>query len=229
MKQIGIVGGMSWESSAMYYSLINSYVKQRLGGLHSARILLNSVDFAEISQWQHENNWDALTGAMVQAAKQLEAGGADGVAIATNTMHKVAPEVEKALNIPLLHIADATASMCERGGINKAALTGTRFTMEQAFYTERLKGYGINVLTPEMAGRQVIHDIIYNELCKGETRASSKEIYQQIIEQMAADGAQAVILGCTEIGMLIKSGDVSIPVLDTTEIHCESIVDFMLG
>ena len=231
MKQpcIGIIGGMSWESTAFYYQLINQGVKEILGGLHSANILLKSLDFAPVSEWQHHNNWQAISDHLIAAAKQLEAGGADAIAIATNTMHKLAPEIQAAVSIPVIHIADATASECQALSLDKVGLLGTRFTMEEPFYRDRLRAHGIDVLVPDVAARQSTHDIIYKELCRGDVRPSSREVYQQVIEQMAIEGAKGVVLGCTEIGMLIGASDVSIPVLDTTQVHCREIVRFLMG
>ncbi|QJR80221.1 aspartate/glutamate racemase family protein [Alteromonas pelagimontana] len=228
-RTVGIIGGMSWESTVSYYQAINRGINARMGDLHSASLLLHSVDFQPVSQWQHNNDWTSLTDHLVKIAVNLEKAGAQGMVIATNTMHKVAPEIEAQISVPLIHIADATAMQCQLTGMRKVALLGTRFTMEQPFYISRLKQQGIDVITPDVAGRQAIHDIIYQELCRGEIRDSSRQIFQQIIEQMGVDGAQAAVLGCTEIGLLIGQQDVSIPVLDTAQIHAAAIVDFMLA
>lgn len=225
MKTIGLIGGMSWESSLEYYRIINEETKKRLGGLHSAKSLMYSVDFAEIEELQHKGDWDTATQLMIDAAKHLENGGADFVLICTNTMHKMAKEVEKAVSITLLHIADPTAEAIKTQGLTKVALLGTRYTMEQDFYKGRLVDeFGLDVITPDEEDRQTIHDVIYNELCLGKTKEESKQKYLEIIEKLQEDGAQGVILGCTEIGLLIKQEDVSLPVFDTTQIHAIAAV-----
>lgn len=228
MKTIGIIGGMSWESTLSYYRLINQKVNAKLGGLHSAKIILNSVDFAEIEPLQRDGDWSQAGEHLVTAANALQSAGADGVLIATNTMHKVAPQVEAAVTIPLLHIVDATAHALQRHNMTTVGLLGTRFTMEQTFYRERLEQYGINVLTPDSDTRQQIHDIIFNELCRGVTTADSRQCYVDAIAALAANGAEAVILGCTEIGLLISQSDTQLPLFDTTDIHTDTAVEWML-
>ncbi|NRF25194.1 aspartate/glutamate racemase family protein [Vibrio coralliilyticus] len=225
MKTIGIIGGMSWESTASYYKQINQRVKAEKGGLHSAKLVLNSVDFAEIEALQHKGEWDKTAIILSEAAKSLEKAGADFLLIATNTMHKVASQVEEAVSIPLLHIADATGQQLVEQGINKVGLLGTAFTMEQSFYKQRLTDkFGIEVIVPNGVQRRLVHDVIYNELCLGEINARSKQDFKTIIEDLSADGAQGVILGCTEIGLLISEQDTDIPLFDTTEIHANSAV-----
>ncbi|WP_290654576.1 aspartate/glutamate racemase family protein [Idiomarina sp.] len=228
MKTIGIIGGMSWESTLSYYRLINQKVNAKLGGLHSAKIIINSVDFADIEPLQRHGDWNQAGERLIAAAKALESAGADGFLIATNTMHNVAPQVEAAVSIPLLHIVDATALALQQKNVKTVGLLGTRFTMEQAFYRERLEHYGINVLTPDSDTRQQIHDIIFNELCHGVTTAHSRQCYVDAIDNLAENGAQAVILGCTEIGLLISQSDTQLPLFDTTEIHTDAAVKWML-
>ncbi|WP_421841905.1 aspartate/glutamate racemase family protein [Marinobacter algicola] len=225
MKTIGLLGGMSWESTQTYYRLINEGVKSRLGGLHSAKLVLYSVDFAEIEALQHQGDWPATARILSAAALSLQNAGADFLMIGTNTMHKVAPEIEQAVRIPLLHIADATANVLTEDGITRVGLLGTRFTMEQAFYRERLEAAGIEVVTPDAAQRAEVHRVIYEELCQGKIQAASREAYLAIINSLAEQGAQAVILGCTEIGLLIKQTDTSVPLYDTTAIHAAQAVD----
>ncbi|WP_127583393.1 aspartate/glutamate racemase family protein [Paenibacillus koleovorans] len=230
MKTIGLIGGMSWESSLLYYQIINQVVKKKLGGHHSAKSLMYSVDFHEIKTLQHEGNWPEATRIMVEAAQKLKAGGADLLVICTNTMHKMAQEVEQAVSIPLLHIADATALEIVKDGIQKVALLGTAFTMEQDFYKGRLtQKYGLEVMVPNEVDRAVVHDIIYEELCLGIKKEESKQAYIKIIDDLVQNGAEAVILGCTEITLLISQADCNIPVYDTTRIHAESAVEFALG
>ncbi len=230
MKTIGLIGGMSWESSAEYYRLINEGVKARLGGLHSAQSLMFSVDFAEIEALQMADDWDAATQHMIDAARRLEHGGADCVVICTNTMHKMADAVAAAVSIPLLHIADATANAIQAAGLRKIALLGTRFTMEQDFYAGRLRdNFGLTVLTPPPQDRELVHGIIYDELCLGIIQADSRGVYQRIIGELAAQGAEGVILGCTEITLLIKQADSALPVFDTTALHAASAVEFALA
>jgi aspartate racemase len=229
MKTIGMIGGMSWESSLEYYRLINEGIKSRLGGLHSARCLLYSVDFDEIETYQRNGDWDQATAVMVDAARRLERGGADFVIICTNTMHKMADEVRRAVEIPLLHIADATAAAIRSAGYSTVGLLGTRFTMEQDFYRGRLEEqHALTVLIPPSEERQVVHDVIYNELCLGQINQPSRAKYSAIIEDLKDIGAQAVILGCTEIGLLVKKEDSSLPLFDTTVIHAQAAVAFAL-
>lgn len=229
MKTIGLIGGMSWESTQTYYRLINQGVKARLGGLHSARLVLYSVDFAETEALQHRGNWAATAQILGDAARSLAAAGADFLVLCTNTMHKVAPQIEQAVDIPLLHIADATANELHRQGVTRVGLLGTRFTMEQAFYRERLEAQGIRVLIPDAAQRERVHTVIYDELCRGEIRADSKAEYLEIVASLAGQGAQGVVLGCTEIGLLIHADDTEVPLFDTTAIHAEQAVEAALA
>lgn len=225
MKTIGLIGGMSWESSQEYYRIINEETKARLGGLHSAKSLMYSMNFAEIEALQHANEWGAATKLMIEAAQSLERGGADFIVICTNTMHKTAEDVERAISVPLLHIADATAKEVKEKGIARVALLGTKFTMEQDFYKGRLVSkFGLDVITPSNEDRQTVHDIIYEELCLGEIKEGSRQKYLEIIRKLQDQGAQGVILGCTEIGLLVKQGDVDMPVFDTTFIHANAAV-----
>ncbi len=229
MKTIGMIGGMSWESSLEYYRIINQTIKDRLGGLHSAKSLMFSFDFAEIETLQMVGDWPKATAMMVQAAQQLEKGGADFVIICTNTMHKMAEAVQAGINIPLLHIADATAAAIQAQGLHKIGLLGTNFTMEEDFYKGRLgEGFGLEVIVPQKPERQIIHDIIYDELCLGITKADSRAHYRQIMADLAADGAEGIILGCTEIGLLVGQADSSVPLFDTTVIHAETAVAYAL-
>jgi len=229
MKTIGLIGGMSWESSIEYYRLINETVKARLGGFHSAKILMYSVDFAEIEPLQHQGKWTEATEKMTEAAQHVEDGGADFIVLCTNTMHKTADEVEKQIEIPLLHIADATAQTIQAQGVGKVGLLGTRFTMEDDFYKGRLSDrHGLDVVVPAEDERQAVHRIIYDELCLGEVRQASKERYMEIMESLVRRGAQGIILGCTEIGLLVGAEDCSVPVFDTTKIHAEAAVEYAL-
>lgn len=230
MKCIGLLGGMSWESSVSYYQALNRGVRARLGGLHSARVLLNSVDFAEIERLQHAGDWPATSRLLSVAARDLQAGGADFLLIGTNTMHKVAPEIEAAIEIPLLHIADATAKQLVADGVTRVGLLGTRFTMEQDFYKGRLETlFGLEVLVPQAAERERVHRIIYDELCLGEVRDNSRAEYLAIIAGLAEAGAQAVILGCTEIALLVGDAKAAVPLYDTTAIHAEAAVEWALA
>ncbi|MGB1838036.1 MAG: aspartate/glutamate racemase family protein [Marinobacter adhaerens] len=228
MKTIGLLGGMSWESTQTYYRLINEGVKNRLGGLHSAKLVLFSVDFAEIEALQHKGDWPATADILAGAALSLQKAGADFLVIGTNTMHKVAPEIEQAIGIPLLHIADATAQVLKKDGVTRVGLLGTRFTMEQAFYRERLEAAGIDVLTPDESQRDEVHRVIYEELCQGEIKPDSRHTYLDIVSSLSGRGAQAVILGCTEIGLLISQADTEVPLYDTTEIHAARAVELAL-
>lgn len=229
MKCIGLLGGMSWESTVSYYQALNRGVRAKLGGLHSARVLLNSVDFAAIERLQHAGDWPATARLLAAEARKLQDGGADFLLIGTNTMHKVAPEIEAAIDIPLLHIADATAVKLQADGITRVGLLGTRFTMEQDFYKGRLQArFGLTVLVPDEAGRERVHRIIYDELCLGEIRASSRAEYLAIIAGLAAAGAEAVILGCTEIALLVGDARAAVPLYDTTAIHAEAAVALAL-
>lgn len=228
MKTIGLLGGMSWESTQTYYRLINEGVKNRLGGLHSAKLVLFSVDFAEIEALQHKGDWPATADILAGAALSVQKAGADFLVIGTNTMHKVAPEIEQAIGIPLLHIADATAQVLKKDGMTRVGLLGTRFTMEQAFYRERLEAAGIDVLTPDESQRDKVHRVIYEELCQGEIKPDSRHTYLDIVSSLSGRGAQAVILGCTEIGLLIRQADTEVPLYDTTEIHAARAVELAL-
>ncbi|MGJ8687947.1 MAG: aspartate/glutamate racemase family protein [Gammaproteobacteria bacterium] len=229
MKTIGLLGGMSWQSTAGYYRAINEGVKKSLGGLHSAKIAMVSVDFAEIEVMQNKGDWDGSAKLLSEAALRVQTAGADLLLICTNTMHKVASQIEDAIDIKLLHIADATGEVLVNEGIKTVGLLGTAFTMEQDFYKGRLEErYGLNVLIPNEKDVQIIHDVIYQELCLGEIRQESKQEYLRIIEALAAQGAQGVILGCTEIGMLVNQHDTKVTLFDTTEIHTESAVRYSL-
>jgi len=229
MKTIGLIGGMSWESSIEYYRIINQKVREILGGTHSAKCVMVSVDFAEIEVLQHEGRWQEATQLLIDGAIHLEAAGADFIVLCTNTMHKMAEEIRKNTSIPFLHIADATAQEVSASGISNIGLLGTRFTMEEDFYKGRLSNnYGLNVLIPEESDRQIIHHIIYDELVRGVIRPESKRKFIVIIEKLISAGAQGVILGCTEIGLLVKDGDCQVPFFDTTRIHAEAAVEFAL-
>ncbi|WP_125781443.1 aspartate/glutamate racemase family protein [Pseudoalteromonas rubra] len=230
MKTIGLIGGMSWESTLSYYSLLNEGVKAALGGLHSAKIVLVSVDFAEVEAQQREGDWQGAAALLARAAQSVEAAGADFVLICTNTMHKVAEEVRQAIEIPLLHIADATGQALVRDGIRKVGLLGTRFTMQEAFYRTRLADqFGLEVCVPAELCQQRVHDVIYQELCLGKVTDSARQDYIRIIKTLQESGAEAVILGCTEIALLIGDADVDIPLYDTTAIHVQSALNASLA
>lgn len=230
MKTIGLLGGMSWESTALYYSAINKGINESLGGHHSAEIVMYSVDFAPIEQRQHSGDFDGNAAILSEASKAIEAAGADFMLICTNTMHEAIPEINKHITIPILHIADATAEVIKEKGIKTVGLLGTGFTMERDFYKGRLKDkHGINVITPNEADRKIVHDIIYNELVHGRIEPSSKAEYLRIINQLASEGAEAVILGCTEIGMLVKQAETEVQLLDTTAIHAHKAVERAVG
>jgi len=228
MKTIGLIGGMSWESTQSYYRLLNQGIKARLGGLHSAQICLYSVDFAPIEQLQAAGRWDDAGALLADAARRVEAGGADGLLIATNTMHRVADQVAAAVAIPLLHIADATADRLLADGIREVGLLGTRFTMEQEFYRERLERRGIRVQIPSPSQRDDVHRVIYQELCLGRVESASRQRYLEIIAALRAQGAAAVILGCTEIALLVGAADTPVPLYDTTAIHAAAAVTWAL-
>lgn len=229
MKTIGLIGGMSWESSVLYYRLINSEIKRRLGGLHSAQILMYSVDFAPIEALQHQGDWQGAATILIDAARRLEAGGADFFLIATNTMHRVADEVADAVDIPLLHIADASGKVLQQDGVGRIGLLGTAFTMELEFYKDRISDrFAIDVVVPEMHDRQMVHDIIYQELCQGRVDDESREVYLAIIDRMAEQEIDGVILGCTEIGMLVEQRHTDIKLYDTTAIHAMQAVEMAL-
>ena len=230
MKTIGLIGGMSWESSIEYYRIINQQVRAALGGVHSARSVMVSVDFGEIEKLQAEGDWEEATRIMVQCAKEVEGAGADFVLICTNTMHLMAEEVQAAIDIPLLHIADATARAVQKAGLESVGLLGTRFTMEKDFYRGRLEAaHGLRVIVPDEEGRALVHRIIYDELVQGKILAESRKGYLTVIQRLMDDGAEGIILGCTEIGLLIKAEDVPLPVFDTMEIHALAAVDAALG
>lgn len=224
MKTIGLIGGMSWESSLLYYRLINEGIKRRLGGLHSARLLMYSVDFAPIEELQHAGDWDATAEILADAARRLEAGGADFFLIGTNTMHRVAEQVAAAVDMPLLHIAEATAKVLHGDGVSRIGLLGTAFTMELDFYRNRIESSGIDVVVPELHDRQMVHDIIYQELCLGKVDADSRDVYLAVIDRMRGENIDGVILGCTEIGMLIQQQHTDLKLYDTTAIHAEQAV-----
>lgn len=229
MKTIGLIGGMSWESSLEYYRIINEQVKEKLGGLHSAKSLMYSLDFDLIEKLQQQEKWDELTSIMIKAAQDLEKGGADFVLICTNTMHKMAEDVQDNINIPLLHIADTTAERIKEKSLKKVGLLGTNFTMEKDFYKGRLTNkHGLEVIVPKKEDRQIIHQIIYQELCLGEIKSSSRDQYVKILNKLVDSGAEAVILGCTEIPLLVHQEDVNIPLFDTTSIHAETAVEYAL-
>ena len=228
-RTLGIIGGMSWESTQSYYRLINEGIKAKLGNLHSADLLIHSVDFAPIGELQAQGQWEELGDVMVNSGKRLQAAGAQGLLIATNTMHKVAEQVQAATNLPLIHIADATADAIKQQGLTKIALLGTQFTMTEDFYKQRLMDAGVQVLIPNTDARAEVHRIIYDELYQGQLLASSRQYYTQVINELAAQGAEGVILGCTEIGLLISQADSPIPVFDTTAIHAAAAVQFLLG
>lgn len=230
MKTIGLIGGLSWESSAEYYRIVNQETQRRLGGLHSADCVMTSFDFAEIEALQAAGDWDAASGRMVDAARRLEGAGAGCLVICSNTMHRMAAEIEAAVALPLIHIADATAKLILADGYRRVALLGTRFTMEQAFYRGRMvERFGLSVMIPDEAGREIVHRVIYEELVRGEIRAESRRRYQAVIADLQAQGAEAVILGCTEIGLLIKPEDSALPSYDTTALHARAAVDWALG
>lgn len=229
MKKIGLIGGMSWESTQEYYRIINEEVRNRLGGLHSARAVMDSVDFAEIEKLQHEGEWEKLGDILVESAQNLERAGADCVLICTNTMHKCADQVAAGVKIPLVHLADATGELVKERELKKIGLLGTKFTMEQDFYKGRLaEKFGLEVIVPEERDREIVHRVIYDELCLGAIKSSSKQHYLEIIKKMIESGVGGIILGCTEIPLLVKQEDVSVPIFDTTYIHAVSAVDFAL-
>ncbi len=229
MKTIGLLGGMSWESSLEYYRIINEGVKEQLGKLHSAKIILNSVDFEPIEELQHKNEWKKLGDLLADEAKKVESAGAEFLLICTNTMHKVADTVQDRINIPLLHIADATAEALIKNKVKKVGLLGTKFTMEEDFYKKRLEDrFDLEVVTPDKKDRELIHQIIYNELCLGVIKDDSKKIYLDIINSLSEKGAEGIILGCTEIGLLVKEGDCSIKLYDTTKIHADKATEIAL-
>ena len=230
MKTIGLIGGMSWESSAQYYRIINQAVRDRCGGAHSAQLLLYSLDFAAIQRLQHDGDWDALAQLMADAARRLEAGGADMILLCTNTMHRVADAITGSVAVPLLHIADATGAAVTAAGHTRVGLLGTAFTMEQPFYRDRLaERFGLDVLVPDTADRATVHRIIYDELVAGRIVDASRAAYRNVIARLVARGAQAIILGCTEIMLLVGAGDSAMPLFDTTTLHALAAVDAALA
>ena len=230
MKTIGLLGGMSWESTVPYYAQVNETVRDRLGGLHSAKVVLYSVDFHIVERLQHDGDWDAAGALLADAARALEAAGADFIVLCTNTMHKVATAIESVVRIPLFHIADPTGAAIKHAGLRRIGLLGTRFTMEQAFYRDRLRDqHGLDVVVPNADDRAIIHRIIYDELCVGNVRDESRDEYRRIMGALVADGAEGIILGCTEIMLLVASGDASVPLFDTTSIHARSAAEFALA
>ncbi len=229
MKRIGLLGGMSWESTALYYQLLNRGVADRLGGLHSADLVLASVDFAPVARLQAEERWDEAGELLAGRARELQAAGADLVLLCTNTMHKVAGHIEAAVDIPLLHIIDATAEAARRAGMTRLGLLATRFTMEQPFYRDRMASHGLDVVVPEEPERNLVHGIIYDELCRGIVTDSSRDQVRDVIRQLVACGAEGVILGCTEIELLIAQSDCPVPVLPTTALHADAALDAALS
>ena len=229
-KKLGLLGGMSWESTVSYYQAINRGVNARLGGLHSAPLIISSVDFAHIEQLQHKGEWDKTADILIREAKHLETAGAKAILICTNTMHKVAADIEQKITIPLIHIADATGGVLQQDRLKKVGLLGTRFTMEQTFYTSRLKEiFGIEVVTPNAQQRDTVHNIIYEQLCKGVICVESRNAYIDIINELAAEGAEGIILGCTEIALLVQQHHTKVKLYDTTAIHASAAVDFALA
>lgn len=230
MKIIGLLGGMSWESTAPYYRYINESIKERLGGYHSAKVILYSVDFDEVERLQQSGNWEAAGSLLAQAARAIESAGADCLLLCTNTMHKVTPAIEAAVCIPLLHIVDATAQQIKSTGLSKIGLLGTRFTMEEAFYTDRLNArHGLSVLIPDEQDREIIHRVIYEELCRGQVVNKSRTEYCRVMADLVRRGAEGIILGCTEISILVGADDSSVPLFDTTRIHACKAVEWALS
>jgi aspartate racemase len=230
MKIIGLIGGMSWESTVPYYRQVNESIKERLGGLHSAKVVLYSVDFHEVERFQHAGDWEAAGALLAGAARALEAAGADFLVLCTNTMHKVAPAIEAGVRIPLLHIADPTAEEIKRAGLSTVGLLGTRFTMEQDFYTGRLrKFHGLRVIIPRERDREIIHRVIYEELCLGRIQDESRAEYRRIMADLIGQGAEGIILGCTEISLLVDQRDASVPLFDTTRIHARKAAERALS
>lgn len=230
MKTIGLIGGMSWESTQSYYQLLNQGIKNKFGGLHSAKIVLVSLDFAHIAALQQQQDWPQMAEILIKAAKQVEAAGADYLLICTNTMHKLAEQVQAAVTIPLLHIADAVGENLIQHSFKKVALLGTQFTMEQDFYKQRLADkFAIDVLIPDAQGRETVHRVIYDELCNGVIKEESKAEYLTIIDNLTQQGAEAIILGCTEIALLVQQADTSIPLLDSTALHCAMALENSLN
>lgn len=229
MKTIGMIGGMSWESSLEFYRIINETVKDRLGGLHSAKSIMYSIDFEEVEVLQREDKWDEAALIMIDAAQRVERGGADFIILCTNTMHKLVNEIQASVKIPILHIADATAAAIKARGINKVGLLGTKYTIEGDFYSSRLQdSFGIEIVMPTEQECQVVHDVIYNELCVGKINDPSRAKFIDIINNLIEQGAEGIILGCTEIPLLVKTEDIDVPLFDTTRIHAEAAVDYAL-
>lgn len=228
MKVIGIIGGVSWESSAEYYRLINQKVKEQLGSLHSAELILYSLDFELISQWEHEGQWDQIASCILETSQKLQSAGADFILIASNTLHKIVPEIESRLSIPIVHIADAVAERIQDTGISTVALLGTRFVMEESFYKERLEKAGIDILIPSQEAREFIHNTIYHELALGEIRASSKEKMVEIIEAMISMGAEGIVLANTELPLIVSTQELKYPIFDSMEIHVNKAIDLSL-
>ncbi len=230
MKTIGLIGGMSWESSIEYYRIINQEIRKALGGVHSAKSVMVSLDFGEIEELQMKGDWEEATRVMIQSAREVEKGGADFLLICTNTMHLMADDVQAGVDIPLLHIADATARAVKEQGLKSVGLLGTRFTMEKEFYRGRLeKGHKLKVFVPDQSGRELVHNVIYDELVQGMIKDDSRQRYKEVIQNLVKDGAEGIVLGCTEIGLLVKKEDVSVPIFDTMEIHALAAVDAALG
>ena len=230
MKTIGLIGGMSWESTLEYYRIINEAVKEKLGGFHSAEMVLYSVDFAEVEAFQHRGEWDRAAVLLTEAARRVEAAGADFALLATNTMHRVFDEIRKGIRIPLLHIADVTGREIQARGLRRIGLLGTRFTMEQEFYKGKLaRGFGIDVLIPDEAERRAIHGILYDELCLGAVKDASREVFRKIIGGLESRGAQGIVLGCTEIPLIVKQKDYALPLFDTTDLHARAAVALALS
>jgi len=229
MKTLGLIGGMSWESTVPYYRLINEAIKARLGGLHSARLVLYSVDFEEIARLQHAGDWDAAGNVLADAAQRLERAGAEALVICANTMHKVVPAIEAAVRMPVLHVVDAVAEDIRAAGFSKVGLLGTRFTMEHPFYAERLAQHGLQALIPEKDDRDIVHRVVYEELCLGKIVDASRDEYRRIMAKLVAQGAEAIILGCTEISMLVGMQDAFVPLFDTTAIHARKAAEWSVA
>ncbi len=230
MKTIGLIGGMSWQSTVPYYRLINEIVSQKLGGLHSAKLILWNMDFEAIASLQRQDRWQEAGEVMADAALRLQQAGAESIVICTNTMHKLVPAMQPHLQIPILHIADATAQVIRQAGLRKVGLLGTRFTMEDSFYVSHLREhYGLEVITPDAAARQLVHNVIFNELCVGEEKATSRAQYREIMAALAQQGAEGIIFGCTEIAMLVDQTDATVPVFDTTTLHASYAAEWALA
>ena len=230
MKTIGLIGGMSWQSTVPYYRLINEIVSQKLGGLHSAKLILWNMDFEAIASLQRQDRWQEAGEVMADAALRLQQAGAESIVICTNTMHKLVPDMQPHLQIPILHIADATAQIIRQAGLRKVGLLGTRFTMEDSFYVTHLREhYGLEVITPDAAARQLVHNVIFNELCVGEEKATSRAQYREIMAALVQQGAEGIIFGCTEIAMLVDQTDASVPVFDTTTLHASYAAEWALA